>query len=251
MTGEPRRCVATASSTGERCRKAPVRGATVCATHGGSVGRVKAAAARRVAESAALAVWQRHNGDGPAPVDVVAELARLAAEITAFKDWAGDQLAALSAGDWAAMDPATAARVALFERSLDRAGRLLTDLARLGLDSRTRFGLDLRALSQRAVAPAATATDLDELRARVGKALRELGHDPENEHVRAVLWWAIGRGGQGQPPPKPPGLERDRPWEPGESYRVVTGADVARTARNLAALDQWRAAVQQWRASYD
>jgi hypothetical protein len=166
-----RRCVATASSTGEQCRKAPVRGATVCATHGGSVGRVKAAAARRVAESAALAVWQRH-GNGHEPVDVAAELARLTAEVTAFKDWAGSQLAALTAGEWDALDPGTAATLGLWERALDRAARVLADVARLGLTAHAQSVTEQQA-------------------AVLTKALNDLGCPAGHADVRAAVYRRI------------------------------------------------------------
>lgn len=49
-------CTARTSSTGARCRKAPVKGATVCAVHGGSAPQVQAAAARRVATAEAVAL---------------------------------------------------------------------------------------------------------------------------------------------------------------------------------------------------
>ena len=47
------RCTARSSQTGRRCRKRPMKGATVCETHGGRAPQVKAAAARRLAEQAA------------------------------------------------------------------------------------------------------------------------------------------------------------------------------------------------------
>lgn len=50
---DSRRCTATAKSTGERCRKAAIRGGTVCGTHGGSAPQTKAAAQRRLEEQAA------------------------------------------------------------------------------------------------------------------------------------------------------------------------------------------------------
>jgi hypothetical protein len=101
------------------------------------------AAARRVAEGKVLAAYERHlpNGDGPAPVDVLGELGRLVAEVTRFKDFAATRIEALSGEQWAAHDPATAAEVAMFERACDRAGRLLVDIARFGLDLR-RGALD-------------------------------------------------------------------------------------------------------------
>lgn len=42
-------CTATAKSTGARCRRSPVAGATVCVVHGGAAPQVKAAAKERLA----------------------------------------------------------------------------------------------------------------------------------------------------------------------------------------------------------
>ena len=49
-------CTARTSTTGARCRKAPVKGATVCASHGGNAPQVRAAAARRIATAEAVAL---------------------------------------------------------------------------------------------------------------------------------------------------------------------------------------------------
>src|SRR6266704_1675227 len=54
-----KRCVATVKSTGERCQRARVPGATVCSTHGGSIGRVKDAARRRLEEQNARELAKR------------------------------------------------------------------------------------------------------------------------------------------------------------------------------------------------
>jgi hypothetical protein len=134
---QARKCTAHCTD-GRPCSSYAVTGAVVCAAHGGQAGQVKRAAARRLAEADALAVWQRFstNGEGPAPVDVLRELNKLTTEVIAFKNWAGGQLAALAAGDTDAMDPRTAARVALWERSLDMAARVLADVAKLGLIER-------------------------------------------------------------------------------------------------------------------
>jgi nucleotide-binding universal stress UspA family protein len=53
MSDQPRRCTATAKSTGQRCGRAPVPGATVCKIHGGGSPRVRAAARRRLDLAAA------------------------------------------------------------------------------------------------------------------------------------------------------------------------------------------------------
>lgn len=47
MTAPARRCVARSTTTGERCQRAPIKGGTVCTSHGGYAPKVKAAAAVR------------------------------------------------------------------------------------------------------------------------------------------------------------------------------------------------------------
>jgi hypothetical protein len=57
------RCVARSSRTGEPCKKWAVRGATVCATHGGSTRHIRAKAAERVALAEAAARGKRSPWD--------------------------------------------------------------------------------------------------------------------------------------------------------------------------------------------
>jgi hypothetical protein len=92
-----------------------------------------------VAEAQALAMYERytpdgHGSNGHGPVDVLAELGRLVAEVRRFADFTGARVAALTAGDWRPDEPRAAAELALYERALDRAGRLLTEVTRLGLE---------------------------------------------------------------------------------------------------------------------
>lgn len=44
------RCTAKSTRTGQQCKRAPIRGGTVCATHGGSAPQVRAAAEKRLEE---------------------------------------------------------------------------------------------------------------------------------------------------------------------------------------------------------
>lgn len=46
------RCTAKSTRSGERCKRPPIRGGTVCATHGGSAPQVRDAAQRRLLEAA-------------------------------------------------------------------------------------------------------------------------------------------------------------------------------------------------------
>ena len=45
---ESRRCIAHSSQTGEPCKKAAIRGGTVCASHGGQAPQVKKTARERL-----------------------------------------------------------------------------------------------------------------------------------------------------------------------------------------------------------
>lgn len=47
---DSRQCTATSKQSGQRCRRPPSKGTTVCAMHGGKIPAVQAAAARRQAE---------------------------------------------------------------------------------------------------------------------------------------------------------------------------------------------------------
>ena len=55
-TRHERKCVAHRNSDGQPCERWAIEGGTVCPTHGGSVGRVKDAARRRVLELVAPAL---------------------------------------------------------------------------------------------------------------------------------------------------------------------------------------------------
>jgi hypothetical protein len=158
--------------------------------HGGAAGQVQAAAARRVAEAAALVMYEAYspapNGDGP--VDVAAELLRLVAEVRRFADFTGGRVAALTAGEWRPDEPRAAAEVALYERALDRAGRVLAEVGRLGLEERA-YKLAERVTQ----AQAAQAT------AAVERILVRLGHphprqDPAVAAVVVEEFRAIGAG---------------------------------------------------------
>lgn len=53
--GEPRRCTATSKRSGERCKRPPVVGGSVCSMHGGAAPQVRKAAERRNALGALVA----------------------------------------------------------------------------------------------------------------------------------------------------------------------------------------------------
>ena len=130
-----RQCTAMAKSTGRRCRNAPSAGCTTCRMHGSGTELAKLAGARRAAEAEAARLLQGWtppaNGH---PVDVVAELAKLAARLVSLSNYLTQHLAQLDAGQWAAPDEVTLAKLAMWHRAAADAGGLLTSIARLGID---------------------------------------------------------------------------------------------------------------------
>ena len=128
-----RKCHAHCADDGRPCPNWAMTGQQVCASHGGITRQAKAAAARRVTEAKAIEVYQAYSPNGAQPVNVVGELAQLVREVTDFKSFAAGRLAALTADQWQTHDPQTSAEIGMFERACDRAARLLTDVAKLGL----------------------------------------------------------------------------------------------------------------------
>lgn len=91
------RCKATSKTTGQQCRKARMRGATVCRSHGGAASQVKAAASRRAQEAAAAKAVATYGL--PREVDphdaLLEEVHRTAGHVA----WLGGIVAEIDVGD--------------------------------------------------------------------------------------------------------------------------------------------------------
>jgi hypothetical protein len=134
-------CSARAKATGERCQRAPIRGATVCYVHGGQAKQVRAAAARRLAAEKvesdvknAIAFESREGVTDP-----LGALALLADEALAMKEALAGRVNSLRSIRYSAHGAGTEqlrAEVALYERALDRAARFLDLLAKSGFEER-------------------------------------------------------------------------------------------------------------------
>lgn len=131
-----RRCTAHSSRTGKRCKKAPMKGLTVCLAHGGGAPQVAAAAKRRVVEQEAAAELARLDVE---PLnDPLSQLALLAAQAVAWKDAMAARVNALTSlrYEGTGSGEQLRAEVALWERALDRCEKFCTSMARLNIDER-------------------------------------------------------------------------------------------------------------------
>lgn len=142
-----RQCVGH-KKDGVRCEKSPMKGATVCGSHGGRAPQVKSAAALRLAEEEA------RRGLALLDVDPVSDpftaLAELAGQVIAFKNQLAGQVNALTGepcgscggGGRLRYEAAGAgteqlrSEVSLFERALDRCASVLGLIAKLNIDER-------------------------------------------------------------------------------------------------------------------
>lgn len=87
------RCTATGKKTGQRCKRPPIVGGTVCSMHGGSAPQVKAAAVRRQVDAAAEALTRRiWDADADPIVDHVAAIQGLAGQMRTALDRLGAML---------------------------------------------------------------------------------------------------------------------------------------------------------------
>lgn len=136
-----RRCTAHRTN-GEPCKRPPIRGGTVCASHGGSAPAVRAAADRRLAEQRTTALAQQLAVQQPMHIGhVYTELLDLAAVVVSWRKVLQERLDGHDSDDEPVPDRAD---VVLFERALDRSLRVLEGIARLDLDARmTRISEDM------------------------------------------------------------------------------------------------------------
>lgn len=144
---DPKRCKAT-NRAGQQCGRPPMRGGRVCASHGGKSPRMLAAAQRNLAEAEAVReVARLSDARGPLSLPAVyQEMLKTAGIAVAWRDVLEARVSSLE--DYSAVNGVGAeqvrADVVLFERALDRTGKVLELIARLDLDSRlTSMGEEL------------------------------------------------------------------------------------------------------------
>jgi len=118
----------------------------------------------RELESDLAQLLERHDA-GPVE-DPLEALLALAGEATAWKTLLGDRVARLRAEQWrweGRLAEQTRSEVVLYERSVDRLGRLLVDIAKLNIDERLAQARVRVSDAQAAVLLASLAAVLDSL----------------------------------------------------------------------------------------
>jgi len=172
------RCTATVRSTGLRCKKFPIKYASVCRSHGGAAGQVRRAAAVR--EQKALAMAALSERGYPALTDPVEELLRLATESVAYKDILAMRVAELT--HLATVDrtgqESISAVLSAYASALKEASSVLVQVNRLNISARrvsieaAQAGLLAEAL-RRAVYCIEAQLTYDQAQAVLGVASRE------------------------------------------------------------------------------
>ena len=243
-----RQCAATANRTGQRCRKTAIRGATVCATHGGSVNRVKRKAAQRAAEDQVRVLLEKYEPyqPGPGPVDYGAALEYHIGRLAHVADFLEHQVAAISPDEWRAPD---LTRVETIVRMAQTAQRMSTgallDVAKIGA-----------ALRELDVWRDRRAAEMTEQQGQFVAAVLEMtateaGWEWESERVYAVLAANIRRANDAMlaglpfrphgwrpdpPPPRPPGSNGSTVTvigAPGSPSSLWTEEDAAEAERRF------------------
>lgn len=126
-----------------RCNNWSVKGLNICAKHGGNQPAIRELGQRVMRdkeERYKLAQLATKYGVNGAIENPLLALQVIAAEALAFKDFARDQVEKLEAEEWTYTDrqmiEQVRAMIQLYERAMDRAGKLLADMARINIDER-------------------------------------------------------------------------------------------------------------------
>ncbi|WWT39935.1 hypothetical protein [Microcystis phage Mae-JY09] len=182
---DPVKCTAT-NRAGKPCGNAAMTGTTVCGFHGGKAPQVQRAVRRRIAENK---VRQALDEVGIREVEnPLEELRALTGEVVAWKDALARHVAALE-DRYRFTDhkggEQLRAEVALYERAMDRAVKVLETWARLGIDAMLA---DLRVR--------VTEAQVDGM-VRGLEAYRKAAQVPAEAHARGIEAMALVMRGEG------------------------------------------------------
>ena len=122
-------------TNGDPCKAYAINGGKVCAAHGGRAPQVKAAAALNVAERKAEGLLAGILDFEPV-TDPLTVLQQIAGRSVALVEVLEVVVAELRRIRYESQAEQIDGRVIVYERALDRAAKVLTDLVKLGLDER-------------------------------------------------------------------------------------------------------------------
>lgn len=133
---DPGRCKVRAKTTGKQCGNRPMQGQAICRMHGGAARQNREKAKERLAAQAikeSAEAELAHYGV-TAVEDPLLELSKLASASTALMHALGARVNALDEleNSGTTFAPAIKAEVAMYERAMDRTGRLLDSLVKHG-----------------------------------------------------------------------------------------------------------------------
>lgn len=131
------RCTATSKNSGQRCKRYPIPGGTVCVMHGGKAGQVKAKALERLQEAKAAKFLERF--DIEPMTDPIDAALTAAGEAKALHDYFREEVTKV-ADDPTLITKAQGenlrAVLLAYERSLERTFKMAVEIEKLGLETR-------------------------------------------------------------------------------------------------------------------
>lgn len=173
---DPKKCPKH-KTDGSPCGRYPVKGSTVCPTHGGKAPQVKAAADRRIAEEKLRKVVGRLTAE---PVtNPWKKLQELSGKAQAWMDVCEQHMAELERLRYSTEGgEQIRGEVVLFERALEACRKVLVDQIRLGIDDQLRQYSKEQGLQLAEV---------------MAVYARLLGHDPADPAVRQAAQAAVSQ----------------------------------------------------------
>lgn len=185
-------CKAKASSTGQQCRRAAIKGGTVCLFHGGSAPQVRAAANRRLALEEARGLVETYGTElDVTPEEAIFAMIRVTAgNVMMLQDLVSELEAGVGPGAIAGhtgntriLDEARPhVLVVMYNEERDRLVRFSKVAAEIGLSERM---VSLAESQGQLIAKIFTAA-LDDPEWGLAKPVREAGKKVLARHLRAV-----------------------------------------------------------------
>jgi hypothetical protein len=131
---EPWMCGRNKTASEGLCTRPKIKGGDVCPAHGGSIGRVKAAAQRNLLAGELRSMLERHGRDVPI-TDPLSALQEHAGKVRSWFDFLEDRISSLRhSSQWDTEQ--IRGEVELFTRAQETVGKILVDMAKLKIDER-------------------------------------------------------------------------------------------------------------------